>query len=149
MSFAHESNDGQKGVGLIMLILIGVLPSYYALDPHFGKARIGAVVQATHDVEALVPNEPELHAGLDEVRKTIEGLSSLSDIPRDRRWVVRKDILLADGQITLLDKAGKLAKLSREQMAQLKAARATIRSTIDYAPSWVPAASRRASCSKA
>ena len=32
VSFAHGSNDGQKGMGLIMLILIGILPSIYALD---------------------------------------------------------------------------------------------------------------------
>ncbi|MDP2892761.1 MAG: inorganic phosphate transporter, partial [Sulfurimonas sp.] len=32
VSFAHGSNDGQKGIGLIMIILIGILPTYYALD---------------------------------------------------------------------------------------------------------------------
>ena len=32
MSFAHGSNDGQKGMGLIMLILIGVMPTAYALN---------------------------------------------------------------------------------------------------------------------
>src|SRR4029079_18475692 len=32
VSFAHGSNDGQKGMGLILLALIGFLPSYYALD---------------------------------------------------------------------------------------------------------------------
>ncbi|MBX7180564.1 MAG: inorganic phosphate transporter [Bacteroidia bacterium] len=32
VSFTHGSNDGQKGVGLIMLILIAIAPTYYALD---------------------------------------------------------------------------------------------------------------------
>jgi phosphate/sulfate permease len=32
VSFAHGSNDGQKGVGLIMLILIGILPATFALN---------------------------------------------------------------------------------------------------------------------
>src|SRR5215813_11011446 len=32
VSFAHGSNDGQKGMGLIMLILIGVVPATYALN---------------------------------------------------------------------------------------------------------------------
>jgi len=31
VSFAHGSNDGQKGMGLIMLILVGILPTTYAL----------------------------------------------------------------------------------------------------------------------
>ena len=32
VSFFHGSNDGQKGMGLIMLILIGVAPTAYALN---------------------------------------------------------------------------------------------------------------------
>src|SRR5215472_6732806 len=32
VSFAHGSNDGQKGMGLIMLILIGAVPTAYALN---------------------------------------------------------------------------------------------------------------------
>ena len=31
-SFAHCSNDGQKGMGLIMLILVGTMPIAYALN---------------------------------------------------------------------------------------------------------------------
>ena len=32
VSFAHGSNDGQKGMGLIMLILVGTVPAAYALN---------------------------------------------------------------------------------------------------------------------
>src|SRR5262249_55408369 len=32
VSFAHGSNDGQKGMGLIMLILVGIVPTAYALN---------------------------------------------------------------------------------------------------------------------
>jgi PiT family inorganic phosphate transporter len=32
VSFFHGSNDGQKGMGLIMLILIGTVPTAYALN---------------------------------------------------------------------------------------------------------------------
>jgi PiT family inorganic phosphate transporter len=32
VSFAHGSNDGQKGMGLIMLILIGIMPLTFAVD---------------------------------------------------------------------------------------------------------------------
>jgi PiT family inorganic phosphate transporter len=38
VSFAHGSNDGQKGMGLIMLILIGTVPTAYALN-HAVTAR--------------------------------------------------------------------------------------------------------------
>jgi PiT family inorganic phosphate transporter len=32
VSFAHGSNDGQKGMGLVMLILVGIIPGMYALN---------------------------------------------------------------------------------------------------------------------
>ena len=37
VSFAHGSNDGQKGMGLIMLILIGTVPTAYALNHAVGS----------------------------------------------------------------------------------------------------------------
>jgi PiT family inorganic phosphate transporter len=39
VSFAHGSNDGQKGMGLIMLILIGTVPTAYALTVQCPRAR--------------------------------------------------------------------------------------------------------------
>ncbi len=33
VSFAHGSNDGQKGMGIIMLVLFGLFPRDYKLDP--------------------------------------------------------------------------------------------------------------------
>ena len=40
MSFFHGSNDGQKGMGLIMLILIGVVPTAYALNRSMPATQI-------------------------------------------------------------------------------------------------------------
>jgi inorganic phosphate transporter, PiT family len=39
VSFAHGSNDGQKGMGLIMLILIGTVPTAYALNHAITKKQ--------------------------------------------------------------------------------------------------------------
>jgi PiT family inorganic phosphate transporter len=51
VSFAHGSNDGQKGMGLVLLILIGILPGTYALNPSvdgkaIGKLQSGAAAVA-------------------------------------------------------------------------------------------------------
>ncbi|MTJ84069.1 MAG: inorganic phosphate transporter [Telmatospirillum sp.] len=43
VSFAHGSNDGQKGMGLIMLILIGIVPASYALNLQTGTADVAAI----------------------------------------------------------------------------------------------------------
>jgi len=40
VSFGHGSNDGQKGMGLIMLILIGALPTSYALNHAIGAGQL-------------------------------------------------------------------------------------------------------------
>jgi len=42
VSFAHGSNDGQKGMGLIMLILIGTVPTVYALNRAMEPSRVQA-----------------------------------------------------------------------------------------------------------
>src|ERR1700753_691635 len=48
VSFAHGSNDGQKGMGLIMLILIGTVPTAYALNRSMPDSQI-AVFQKASD----------------------------------------------------------------------------------------------------
>jgi PiT family inorganic phosphate transporter len=48
VSFSHGSNDGQKGMGLIMLILIGTVPTAYALN----GAVTGGEVKSFHQVSA-------------------------------------------------------------------------------------------------
>ncbi len=40
VSFAHGSNDGQKGMGLIMLILVGTVPTAYALNHAVDKGSV-------------------------------------------------------------------------------------------------------------
>src|SRR6184192_2882944 len=40
VSFAHGSNDGQKGMGLIMLILIGTVPTAYALNRAMPESQV-------------------------------------------------------------------------------------------------------------
>lgn len=59
VSFAHGSNDGQKGMGLIMLVLIGIVPAAYALDMHASPQEITATVEAARKLEAEL-TRPEL-----------------------------------------------------------------------------------------
>ena len=40
VSYAHGSNDGQKGMGLIMLILVGTVPTAYALNHAVGRNEV-------------------------------------------------------------------------------------------------------------
>src|ERR1700744_4359699 len=59
VSFAHGGNDGQKGMGLIMLILIGAAPTAYALNRTMPDAQTPAFVHAA----TLAQNVFTAHAG--------------------------------------------------------------------------------------
>ncbi len=50
VSFGHGSNDGQKGMGLIMLILIGIVPNTYAVDLSTGPAAIQELTATTQTI---------------------------------------------------------------------------------------------------
>src|ERR1700761_9364547 len=48
VSFAHGSNDGQKGMGLIMLILIGTVPTAYALNRTMHEQDVDRFISVSH-----------------------------------------------------------------------------------------------------
>jgi len=52
VSFAHGSNDGQKGMGLIMLILIGTVPTAYALNKAVTPAETQTFLAVAHEASA-------------------------------------------------------------------------------------------------
>ena len=53
VSFAHGGNDGQKGMGLIMLILIGAAPTAYALNRTMPDAAMPAFVASAQHAETV------------------------------------------------------------------------------------------------
>lgn len=53
VSFAHGGNDGQKGMGLIMLILIGVAPTAYALNRTMPDSSTPAFIDVTGKAKAV------------------------------------------------------------------------------------------------
>jgi PiT family inorganic phosphate transporter len=52
VSFAHGSNDGQKGLGLMMLVLVGILPSMFSLNMHTSNQAIAQLVETS---QAVIP----------------------------------------------------------------------------------------------
>ena len=53
VSFAHGGNDGQKGMGLIMLILIGVAPTAYALNRTMEDSSTPAFIEAARQAQSV------------------------------------------------------------------------------------------------
>ena len=142
VSLAHGSNDGQKGIGLVMLILIGVLPAHYALDPRHQQGQVGRIIAATRDAEALIENHmtPDERtkrlAELSDLRERLAGKPELRDVPEGERWGLRADLIRVDNSLGVLDKNhGK--ELSGDERGRLVHTREAFRSAVYYAPSWV------------
>jgi PiT family inorganic phosphate transporter len=66
VSFAHGSNDGQKGMGLIMLILIGTVPTAYALNRAVPAKDMAPFIQMASEtqqaLEQAAPGTPPADA---------------------------------------------------------------------------------------
>lgn len=53
VSFFHGNNDGQKGVGILMIVLLAVLPAQYALNPHLDVAKLRAEIEIMKDAAGM------------------------------------------------------------------------------------------------
>ena len=91
VSFAHGSNDGQKGMGLIMLILIGTVPTAYALNRTMHEQDVNKFVAISTQAQAAMghyatgPAPADPHAAAIDIvrtrsitRETLPALTSLS-----------------------------------------------------------------------
>jgi phosphate/sulfate permease len=148
VSLAHGSNDGQKGVGLIMLILIGLLPARHALDPNYGPRQSERAVQAANRLERLLRDraprgaelDPRLTRLLDDVRTTMQAVSRQRQLAITDRWQVRSDLLRIDGALRELETRSGRVTLSEADRHVVAACRAELRKATDYAPTWVTVA---------
>jgi inorganic phosphate transporter, PiT family len=121
VSFAHGANDGQKGMGLMLLVLIGFLPFHYALDLH-DPAGAANVHQAALAVAEPVENEgkPEQKESLAIVLAATKDRQSLAEVPAAERWELRKAIY----------------KLKKENVFRKEDTK-TVAGAIEFIPFWV------------
>jgi len=72
VSFFHGSNDGQKGMGLIMLILIGTVPTAYALNHAVSPAQVQSYISASENAGQILERHVEPTAVLTaDARRTV------------------------------------------------------------------------------
>jgi PiT family inorganic phosphate transporter len=141
VSFAHGSNDGQKGVGLIMLILIGILPTHYAINTKFDAAEVGRTLADIQQVEPIFAR-----AGGDEARAVTDDLTQIRDVlsdtaglnslSRQARIDLRNRVLRADDQLGQFENA-QAAFLSPADKEALEQLRSQMRGVVDFVVTWV------------
>jgi PiT family inorganic phosphate transporter len=71
VSFGHGSNDGQKGMGLIMLILIGTVPTAYALNHSMGTNEVVNFVAVSEQVQGILNSHVEANANMSDPRQDV------------------------------------------------------------------------------
>jgi PiT family inorganic phosphate transporter len=167
VSFAHGSNDGQKGMGLIMLILIGIVPGLYALNmsidgatfktlrtqsvvaqktiASYAKGATMAPADATAELSRYVksgqkPSDqtaPALATLNEQIVKGLDGKTSIDQVPQSERSSLRSDVYLVSGSMTKLAKA---KAIPEDTAASLKVYNKALQSLTSYIPVWVKVA---------
>jgi len=164
VSFAHGSNDGQKGMGLIMLILIGTVPTAYALNravpAHYvsdfhtnsvaatqiltghsnGKAPTGNVrTEVTRYIadKTLSPaTVPALSGLVVDIDQQVQGYGSLAKVPAAAVDNVRNDMYLASEAIKRVSKEKSVA-LSEDEGKTLSTYKGSLDAATRFIPTWV------------
>src|SRR4051812_25497704 len=167
VSFAHGSNDGQKGMGLIMLILIGVVPTAYAFNralpenqvTQFQKtseaaSRVVAAKGAGHSIigdprpvvtqyvaarKITEGTYPSLAVLVKDVGDQVSRYGSLNKVPAEAVGNTRNDMYLTSEAIRFLMK-DKENDLSKEEVATLNAYKGGLDSATKFIPTWVKVA---------
>ena len=167
VSFFHGSNDGQKGMGLIMLILIGTVPTTYALN-HAVTARQSedfvAVSRQAADTlgkyvdSAAVIGDPRddvtdyvrtkqfkpttmlaLRVLVNDIGTEMSQFKELAKVPRTQVRNFRNDMYLVSEALRLMQKSGKPA-LAAADVAVLKNYKGHIDHATRFIPLWVKVA---------
>jgi PiT family inorganic phosphate transporter len=164
VSFAHGSNDGQKGMGLIMLILIGTVPTAYALNRSMplsqleefqrnsiAASKVIAGKAAGHNVlgdprpavtvyvSQRKINEgtyPSLSVLVKDIADQVTKYGSLAKVPAAAVGNTRNDMYLASEAIRFLMK-DKESDLSKEEVATLNGYKKSLDNSTRFIPLWV------------
>ena len=167
VSFAHGSNDGQKGMGLIMLILIGTVPTAYALN-HAVSAKetqdfIAVSAQASTTLDRYAGSATVTGDGRDQVTTyvrtkelapdTVAGLGKLvgsvghdlsiykelRNVPADQTRNFRNDLYLIGEALRMMDKAHQ-PTIAAADVDVLKNYKKHVDKSTKFIPSWVKVA---------
>jgi PiT family inorganic phosphate transporter len=164
VSFAHGSNDGQKGMGLIMLILIGTVPTAYALNRALPESQVAqfqktsaaasTVIAAkgaghsiigdprpavTQYVSAHTISEgtyPSLAVLVKDVGDQVQKYGTLDKVPAEAVGNTRNDMYLTSEAIRFLMK-DKESALSKEDVSTLNAYKGSLDAATKFIPTWV------------
>lgn len=146
VSFFHGSNDGQKGVGLVMLILIGIVPAYFALDSAYDPAKLPSslvkIERVVGSIDSTSLSEPdrirlvEIKQMNGRLQETFSSIATINAIPKEQKFNVRRDVMVMDRHLNSLIKKEEV-RLSESDKKTVKEELKLVRKVTDYSPTWV------------
>jgi inorganic phosphate transporter, PiT family len=167
VSYAHGSNDGQKGMGLIMLILVGTVPTAYALNHAMGANQVQAfaavstqaagVLDRYSDPKADPPDvgkeletfistkqyEPGVVVALREMVLDIRGeavsYGTLAGVPQGMHANLRNQMYLTSETIQMMAKRGG-PQMTASDVAVLTNYQGYLTKSTKFIPTWVKVA---------
>lgn len=150
LSFSHGSNDGQKGVGLMMIILISILPAKFALDhtknPSNMLGNLRVIEGYVNKIDTLKTSPTtntqlcKVKSDINEIRNTIISSDISSEIDESKRFQVRSDIIIISRTLDNLiadENIRKTLSLSNQNINHLKDNTNELKSFTEFAPGWV------------
>jgi PiT family inorganic phosphate transporter len=168
VSFFHGSNDGQKGMGLIMLILIGTVPTAYALNHAVGpmeaqsflvaSAQAGQVLDryvkpdpgpdpdARTEIMTYIRTEnlapgtlPAMQSMIAELDHEVGQYKALESVPAQDQTNIRNDMYVTSEAFRLMLKNGNPG-FAPAEAATVKSYKAKLDKSTKYIPDWVKVA---------
>jgi phosphate/sulfate permease len=144
VSFSHGSNDGQKGVGLVMLILIAIIPVQFALNSELEIKNLRPVAQTCTtivsqlDETLLTEKEKSIAVKLKENSAQLFALvnDTVATYSAKQKLQIRKNIMVLSKEVSKLEKSGN-ANISVISLKELKEQTSLMKEHIEYAPIWV------------
>lgn len=146
VSFFHGQNDGQKGVGIVMIILISILPAQFSLDEKVNLQVVNINLMTIKDIvvkaDTLVLGKQEKEnyykvlAHQKDFESRVFNIKRTKDVPLKLRLELRKDISNIMRSCEKLLKSGNFSVSSNNRKA-IKREMRSAKSLIEYAPGWV------------
>jgi PiT family inorganic phosphate transporter len=145
VSYSHGSNDGQKGVGLVMLILIALAPSYFALNADVNLTKVRTEITFVDSILYKTLRTPLAKEDSLEIAKVIIISSNinttLSSRPMDslnvkQKFEVRQGVIKLGKEVEKL-RSNKTIAFSDVDKSALKASISQVKNITEYSPRWV------------
>ena len=136
VSFFHGNNDGQKGVGILMIVLLAMMPGYYALNPALKidkmEIAVGKMREATSHYGHDASDDP-YHETLGSIDDIALDLTTLENATKEERLQARKHIqVLAKTSKALLEDPDFLPE--PKDRRKFKEGLSELKHSIEFAP---------------